>query len=261
MRKLSLSIVAFVFCFIACKQSITIPVEQIENKTVLSKSKNSFYTSVPAGSTRLTPLFPQPDGSYTCTYGTVPLKVTGIISRDYDNNGNPVQVQDGDPFLGSLSIVGTYPSVITYNNESPQNDQFSIKVYTAGGTLLNYSAYRTAMNNYISSIGYQASTIGLPSYLWRSSTPVPLIINYLTYTSGSSFDVTGRMTRIYPPVLTGIIDPNTGREKTTTFALAPATYTRSGYIPPASAGCPGANGFYNSNCPYCATHPSDPKCP
>src|SRR5215831_14724330 len=93
------------------------------------------------------PLTPQSDGSYTGYIDNIPIKVSSIMYQAYDQNGYPITYQDGDPFLGVVTVMG-YGGDIIYNNQSPQDDQIILREYLTGATTINLSQYQTDLSTY-----------------------------------------------------------------------------------------------------------------
>ncbi len=173
------------------------------------------------------PLIPQPDGTLTGYIENVPIQISDVMSQAFDDNGNPIQVQDGDPFWGQLNITSSTPAEVMYNSSNGRDDQFVIRIYEMGGVVtVNLAAYQSDLDLYISGQNVALGYFGLPSYLFKAQ--MPKISNYLTTSSpGGHHDVTGRLIRINPEqVQVGTDASGNAIFVTTTYAWAPACYHR-----------------------------------
>src|SRR5262245_10779025 len=102
---------------LACKKDIT----QIKKETPREVSDSpdspdvSPPTSNPASCYDYIPLTPQPGGTLTGYYYDCPVRISNVAYQAYDSYGNPIAVQQGDPFIGNIDVNGTYPAVVTYD--------------------------------------------------------------------------------------------------------------------------------------------------
>lgn len=174
-----------------------------------------------------TPLIPQPDGTYIGQIDGVPISVSGVIYQAFDDDGNPIQFQQGDPFTGQINITSNYPAEVLYNSTTPTDDQFSLRVYQMGASILDLTTYEHDMEQWMSTQGIPLSnqSLSLGLYNQLQFTTKPDITKYLKSSGGVSYhDVTGRFIRINPQQVG--TDGN-GNPIMTTFALGASCYPRN----------------------------------
>jgi len=224
-RLLPFFLMTFLF---ACKKDIKSNGDTAEPDFISAST-----TSGPGGTNcySYTALIPEPDGqTYTGYVENVPISVTNIIKQLYDDYGNPVTYQQGDAFVGQINLTSTYPAEVLYNTLNPQDDQFSIRIYQMGATILDLVSYSHDMEAWsVQQGGYPVSNNqwSLTKSLFNQLqyTKHPDLGNYLKPPTGgvTYHDVTARLIRINP---TQVLCSD-GVFRNTEYAIAPTCYPRN----------------------------------
>jgi hypothetical protein len=214
-------------CLFACKKDVRQITKDEPEPLSIAPS-----TTTPTNGTSCydyTALIPQSDGTLEGWIENVPIRISGVIYQAYDNYGNPITFQQGDPFWGQINITSSTPAEVLYNSASPQDDQFTIRVYQMGGTFVDVAQYIHDRDAYIAAHSNQNS--GIASYLYDPS--MPKLSDYIkTGPVGTYHDITGRLIRINPQQIQNGTDAlGNPIYVTTSFAWAPTCYPRPGIRP------------------------------
>jgi hypothetical protein len=173
-------------------------------------------------------LLPLADGTFTGYVENVPIQISNVRFQAYDNYGNPITYQDGDPFLGQMNITSSTPAEMRYNSTNPQDDQFVMRIYQMGISIIDISAYQSALTTYFNGQPPIDTNTNVATYLFAPA--MPKMTSYTTTIGSLGYhDVAGRLIRINPvQVQSGTNAFGNPTFVTTTFALAPACYPRAG---------------------------------